>query len=194
MDGDGEPLARSGLAVAFYSTGGTLGSGTPAPAAATRGPLVVHTNASGAAGANLTSGPGTVTVSAYLGEDDGGEKIGDVVVTFTPAAEDEEPKAASAAPSTLTASSLKASTGTSVTLTVQLHDGDGEPLARSGHEVTFATNEGQLSGAGLTPADVVPAPLTVETDADGAAVVQLTSLVDGEVGVTAYLGDSVGAP
>src|SRR5690554_5294247 len=199
MDSEGEPLARSGVAVAFYSSGGTLGSGTPAPAAAMTGPLVVRTNPDGAAGANLTSGPGTVTVSAYLGEDDSGQKIGDIAVTFTsdeePEEEEpEEPKDPSAAQSTLTASSPKAATGTSVTLSVQLHDEDGEPLAQAGHEVTFATSGGLLSAEGFTLADVEPVPLTVATDAEGVAVAHLMSPVDGEVGVTAYLGDSVEAP
>jgi hypothetical protein len=168
MDSEGEPLAKSGVAVAFYSTAGTLGSGTPTTAGAMVGPLVVRTNANGAAGANLTSGPGAVTVSAYLGQDDSGPKIGDVVVTFASDEDtddedrgDEEPKAPSAATSTLTASSLKATTGASVTLTVQLHDEDGEPLAEAGHQVTFATSEGQLTSEGLALSDIASDPLTV---------------------------------
>src|SRR5690606_33354335 len=155
----------------------------------------------GAAGANLTSGPGAVTVSAYLGQDDSGPKIGDVVVTFASDEDtddedrgDEEPKAPSAATSTLTASSLKATTGASVTLTVQLHDEDGEPLAEAGHQVTFATSEGQLTSEGLALSDIASDPLTVETDAGGAAVVRLTSPLDAEVEVTAYLGGSTAAP
>jgi len=201
MDSEGEPLAKSGVAVAFYSTAGTLGSGTPTTAGAMVGPLVVRTNANGAAGANLTSGPGAVTVSAYLGQDDSGPKIGDVVVTFASDEDtddedrgDEEPKAPSAATSTLTASSLKATTGASVTLTVQLHDEDGEPLVEAGHQVTFATSEGQLTSEGLALSDIASDPLTVETDAGGAAVVRLTSPLDAEVEVTAYLGGSTAAP
>src|SRR5690606_32297469 len=55
-------------------------------------------------------------------------------------------------------------------------------------------SEGQLTSEGLALSDIASDPLTVETDAGGAAVVRLTSPLDAEVEVTAYLGGSTAAP
>ncbi len=214
MDAAGEPLARADEPVAFYSTSGTLGSAAADVAPANVGPLVTLTNGSGAAAANLTSGPGTVTVTAYLGEDDDGEKIGEVVVTFS--AQDDpdddpgdgsgdgsgdgtgeepgdEPQAPDAAASTLLASSAKAATGGSVRLTVQLHDASGEPVARADQDVTFVTVGGRLAADGAELGDV-DEPLTIATDDAGTAVALLSSDADGAVTVSAHLGEDADAP
>jgi hypothetical protein len=166
-------------------------------------PLVVNSDSNGRASAVLTSPTsGAFVVTAYLGSSDAGTLIGTVTVTFEeeeqqePDPEDpeeEDPPVADASQSELSTSADKAATGSSVTLTVQVRDQNGDALAHAGVSVTFASELGQLSIDGGTFLDAGDR-LTVTTTAAGTATAHLKSDSDGMITATAHLGANEAAP
>jgi len=93
----------------------------------------------------------------------------------------------------ITVSHASAALGDSFTVTLQLHDAEGNPLRQAGHEITFVASSGDLTPAGASGGS--ESTETVETDDEGRASVSLTATYAGTITVRAYFGaTATGAP
>lgn len=158
QDAFGNPASESGLSVTLSTTLGTLAdtSGT--------------TDANGQFITTLaSSATGTATVSGTLG----GDAISNTAsVSFVDPVTDAGSSSIAAADNELEADGVS-----STTITVQVRDADGEPLAESGLPVTLSTTLGTLGDTSGT------------TDANGQFVTTLTSeTAVGTAEITGTLG------
>jgi len=116
-----------------------------------------------------SSETGTATISAYLGEDEGGQEIGTLTITV-------QERTADAESSEITSDRTHISRNGSANIRVQLRDASGDPLTSSGTPIFLTTSRGQV-----TPAS--------GTSTDGVFESVFTSNQPGNSVITAYLGE-----
>ncbi|WP_164682506.1 invasin domain 3-containing protein [Cyclonatronum proteinivorum] len=169
-DSFGNPVTQEGNVVTLQSSLGLINGSS--------GTVTLQTNASGVATAAFGSvETGSAILTARLGSGAAAETIGTLTIdvgfgTINPNM------------SEFTAGIQQLTTDDTTTLTVQLRDSAGNPVAQAGNQVTLQTNLGLING--------VSGQLTLETDEDGAVSAEFSSEQIGDAEISAFVGSGTG--